>query len=155
MDQVASRFWPDVKTRKNSLFAIDEAFWVSIVVAGFTAAYAAIDAGRSGLSGRLGGGIASAVFLAGIALGIRKKSRIAASAAFLIYTLSHVYFSITTGLGNLVITALVALALLHGVRGTFAYAKLAPLPPGMPSVEQSFRAFGAGSRDLEQKLRDE
>ena len=150
MTQVASWLWPNVKSRKDALFAIDEAFWVAIVVAGLTAAFAGIDAGRSGISGSDIGGFVSAALLAGIAFGIRWKSRVAAVAAFAVYILSQTTQWIAAGHGNLVVGGIVALALLHGVRGTFAYAKLTPLPLGTPSVEQSFRAFAANPT-VEQK----
>ena len=152
MSQVANWLWPNVKSRKDALFAIDEAFWVSIVVAALTAAFTGVDAGRSGISAGDISDFIGATVLAGVAFGVRWKSRAAALAAFVLYVLSQITLWITTGHGNLVVGALVALALLHGVRGTFAYSKLTPLPLGTPSVEQSFRAFAANpSVDQESK----
>jgi hypothetical protein len=51
-----------------------------------------------------------------------------------------------------VIALLIALALFHGVRGTFAYHKLPPLPPGMPSLQESFRAIASDQQRVEQKI---
>lgn len=150
MTQVRNWLWPNVKSRKDALFAIDEAFWVSLVVAALTLAFTGVDAGRSGISGTDISGFIGAALLAGVAFGIRRKSRAAAVVAFLLYVCSQASLWITTGHGNLVVGALVALALLHGVRGTFAYAKLTPLPQGTPSIDQSFRAVGA-NRTVEQK----
>ena len=154
MAELATWIWPNVESRKDALFAIDEAFWVSLAVAGFTMASGLADAGRRGVSVRALGVFASGALLVGLAFGIRQKFRIAALAAFLLYTISHAYLWMISGLGSLLITGLVALALFHGVRGTFAYAKLASLPPGNPTVEQSFRAVPS-NRGVEQEPKQE
>jgi hypothetical protein len=64
----ATWFWPDVSSRKDVLFAIDEAFWVAVIVGVFTAAFSAIESGRSGQLEV--GGFASAALFVGIAFGV-------------------------------------------------------------------------------------
>ena len=87
-------------------------------------------------------GFVDAALLAGIAVGISCKSRIAAIAGFAIYMTGRAYQIAVTGRpGGLVLTFLVALALLHGIRGTFAFHRFAPIPEGTP-IEESFRSFG-------------
>ncbi|HEU0370072.1 MAG TPA: hypothetical protein VFR42_12720 [Candidatus Acidoferrum sp.] len=47
--------------------------------------------------------------------------------------------------GALLLAIAVALALLHRVRGAFAFHKFAAIPAHTPSIEQSFRSFGQNS----------
>jgi hypothetical protein len=151
----ASWLWPNVVTRRNASSAIEEAFWVALVVSAFTPVFAVVDLMRTG-EWRLGyQRFVDPAFFARVAFGIRRKSRTCAVAALVLYLLSRAYFWIITGSGNLVIPALIALALFHGVRGTFAYHRFSPLPAGLPSVEDSFRAIAADSRGPSEKGRQE
>ena len=77
----------------------------------------------------------------GFAAAIHFRSRIAATLAFGFYTLDLLYNVFIGHLGGLIISILVALALLAGVRGAFAYHKLPAKPEDLPSVAESFRAF--------------
>lgn len=150
-----SWFWPDVSTRKNALFAITEAFWVMMGVACLLLLFTFVDFAHGWeVDDRLLG-FAEAALLAGIALGIRQKSRIAAVAGLALYVLGRIGLWAATGRpGSLSLTILVALALLHGVRGAFAFHNFAPIPADTPSIEQSFRSFGPESatneKDTEQ-----
>lgn len=145
MSLTAAWIWPSVSSRKNALFAIAEAFWISIAVSVFTVILVLIGSLQTQESDFDILGLANSILFAGIAFGIRRKSRIAATTGLVLYVLLRVFFLRPTGLGSFVIGSLIALALLHGVRGTIAYQKLPPLPAGMPTIEQSFKAVGADS----------
>ena len=145
-----SWFWPDVSTRKNALSAISEASWVMVGVACLLTPFTFVEFARGWeLDERLLG-FAEAALLTGIAFGIRQKSRVAAVIGFVLYVIDRVGLWVETGHpGSLVITILVALALLHGVRGTFAFHNFAPISANTPSIEQSFRSFGQDSPTTE------
>jgi hypothetical protein len=151
MGLAAAWFWPKVNSRKDALFAISEAFWVALSVAILTLVFFLIGFLRSAQSDVGFEGFFSFALFVGIALGIRQKSRIAALAGFILYVLSQGYFWVANGHGNLVIPPLIALALFHGVRGTFAYHRLPPLPAGLPSLEQSFKAVASSHQQINQK----
>jgi hypothetical protein len=142
----ASWFWPKVGSRKDALAAISEAFWVASALAAFTVVLTLISFARSGQSDSNVDGFVYAALLAGAAFGIRQKSRVAALVAFVLYVALRGYFLLTTGHGSLVLTVVIALALFHGVRATFALHRLPSIPAGTPSVEQSFKAFVAKHR---------
>jgi hypothetical protein len=156
MTLFSSWFWPDVNSRKNALFAISEAFYVMLAVASLLALFAFVDFARAWKFDDRLWGFVEAVFLAATAIGIRHKSRVAAVLGFTLYVVDRVGQWVATGHpGGLLLTIVVALALLHGVRGTFALHRFAPLPANMPSIEQSFRSFlqtpPQGEKDAEQK----
>jgi hypothetical protein len=146
MTLFSSWFWPDMNSRKNALFAISEAFYVMLGVASLLALFTFVDFARGWEFDDRLWGFVEAIFLAGIAFGIRHKSRAAAVPGFALYVLDRVGQWVATGHpGSLLLTIMVALALLHGVRGTFAFHRFAPLPANTPSIEQSFRSFGQTS----------
>lgn len=140
MSLATAWFWPNVGSRKNALFAIEEAFWIPLALSVFSLVFALVEFLRAQESDFEILGFANGLFFGGIAFGIRRRSRIAATAGFGLFVLSRAFLLPPTGLGSFVIATLIALALLQGVRGTFAYHKLPPLPAGMPSIEQSFQA---------------
>jgi hypothetical protein len=146
LNLTAAWFWPKVSNRKGALFAIEEAFWVSLVLSFFTFLFVLIDFLRVQEANFDSLGLVYSVLFAGVAFGIHRRSRIAAAAGFGLYVLLRAFVWPPTGLGSFVIATLIALALLHGVRGTFAYRKLPPLPVGMPSIEQSFKAVASDNQ---------
>ena len=143
MTLLQSWFWPNVSSRKNALFAISEAFWVLLAVAAFQALLTFVNFARTREPTDSLLGFVDAALLAGIAVGISCKSRTAAVAGFVLYLADRATQIMLTGRpGGIALTFLVALALLHGVRGTFAFHRFAPIPEGTPSIEDSFRSFG-------------
>jgi hypothetical protein len=151
----ASWFWPDVGSRRNALSAIEEAFWVAVVASAFTLAFALINSARADESAVDYSGLVDSAFFAGAAVGFRQKSRVCALVVFVPYVGSRAYLWISSGHGNLIVVPLVSLALLHGVRGTFAHHRFSPLPAGIPSMEDSFRAVAADSQALREKSQKE
>jgi hypothetical protein len=134
--------WPPVSTRRYALAAINEAFWITICVAAFMLLFVLIGASRNAAEGFELSRLVVPLLLMVIAFGIRAKSRIAALAGFTVYVLSRLYFLGTVG-PSLIVLVLITLALWHGVRGTFAYHRLAPIVEGTPSIEESFRSMKA------------
>ena len=152
MTLLQSWFWPNVNSRKDALFAINEAFWVLLAVAAFHAVVTFVDFARTWEPTDNLLGFVDAALLAGIAVGISCKSRIAAVAGLVLYLAGRATQIMVTGHpGGIVLTLLVALALLHGVRGTFAFHRFAPIPEGTPSIEDSFRSFGQTQRPSQEE----
>jgi hypothetical protein len=143
MTLLQSWFWPDVGSRKNALAAINETFWVILFLAGLTAVFTLIGFARDSQEGDRLWGLVSAACLAGVAFGIRRKSRSAAVAGFALYIAGRAWAWMASGHpGSVTLFVLVSLALWHGVRGTFAFHRFAPSAAGTPSIEDSFRSFG-------------
>jgi FtsH-binding integral membrane protein len=142
MSLFAAWFWPKVSDRKNAQFAITEAFCVAAVLALVTALLATVELMKSTSEGTEADAFVSALVFGGISYGIYRKSRLCAISGLVLYLASRVYAMATVGSRPGVISLLVALAFLHGVRGTLAYHKLPPRPAGLPSLAQSFEALG-------------
>ena len=144
MTLFSSWFWPDVSAGKNATFAITQAFYVLLGVAALVALFSFVDFARRWEFDERLWGFAEAAVLLGIAFGIRQKSPAAAVAGFALFVFDRIAQVAVTGhAGALLLTNAVALALLHGVRGAFAFHKFAPA--NTPSIEQSFRSFGRNS----------
>jgi hypothetical protein len=141
MSWLAAWFWPKVSDRKNAQFAITEAWVVAAALAVVTALLATVEILRPAADGPGAEVFVTPVVFAGIAFGIYRKSRLAAISGLTLYLAGRVYVLATVGPRMGFINVLVALAFLHGVRGTFAYHKLSPRPAGLPSLAQSFEAL--------------
>jgi hypothetical protein len=134
-------YWPAVDTRRNASFAIEEAFWAASLVSVFTALTTlAFVVGNDNAAVNAMGFVDAAIF-AGIAFGIRRKSRTAAVLGLVLYVSNVVYVFVIAGPRLPLIPAFVTLAFLHGVRGTFAYHEFPALPADLPSIDQGFEAL--------------
>ena len=152
MTLLQSWFWPDLSSRKNALAAINETFWVTMFLAGLTAVFTFIDFARDRQAGDRLWGFVGAAFLAGIAFGIRHKSRAAAVAGFALYIARRAWSWMASGYpGSIIVSILVGLALWHGGRGTFAFHRFAPIAAGTPGIEESFRSFGQSPKRTQQE----
>jgi hypothetical protein len=110
-------FWPDV----DSVAGADEA-----ITLGYTAAFAvAIVTAVLSLIPGLGSaaGLVDAAIYGLLGLGIQRKWRTAAVAAFLLFV-AGVVFSVASGQGVGILAAFVFVGLVNGVRGTMVRAKL-------------------------------
>lgn len=136
-------FWPDVSTRKNALLAINEAFWVTVAVATFWTLFSLGGIGRNQNSEFDPFVLVDPILLGLAAVGIRYKSRASAILSLGLYTSVHVFTFLKTGSFGMLLSVMVFLALLHGVRGTIAFHRFAPIPEGTPSIAKSFQAFGS------------
>ncbi len=154
MNLTAAWFWPDVNNRRFAQNAIQEAFWAAVLVSTLTAIFTVIllmDQNENFVSPV--GFINSAVF-GGLAFGIYRRSRIAASSAFLLFAGGTILQFATTGPSGWIFRGFIALAFFHGMRGTVAYHKLPALPASLPSIEQSFQTVGQSSSKAEKNLKD-
>ena len=138
-------FWPPVETRRHAVFAIEEAFWVSLLVAVTTFLLALIFMLKDSAEGIDFTLFVDPLFFVAIAFGIRAKSRTAAVAGFSLYLVSRLYFWIAVRPSNVIVSSLIALALFHGIRGTFAFHKFPAIPEDTPSIEKSFQSMKADS----------
>ena len=132
--------WPDVSLRRNAQGAAQEAFWVTLCLSAYRLLWAFIlylSADDNGWSMRLlVAGLCFAIF----AVGLFFRSRTAAFLAFGFYT-TESFVDLLRHPQWLALSALVALALFAGVRGTLAYHRFPPKPKDLPSVEQSFQSL--------------
>jgi hypothetical protein len=134
-------YWPAVDTRRNAGFAIEEAFWAASLVSVLTVFITVVFMTGSEAPAQNAFGFVDAAIFAGIAYGIRRRSRTAAVIALVLYVSNVVYAFIIVGPSLRLLPAFVTLAFVHGVRGTFAYHKFPALPANLPSVEQGFQAL--------------
>jgi len=134
-------YWPAVDTRRNVGFAIDEAFWAASLVSVVTVLITVVFLVGSDTPAQNALGFVDAAIFAGIAYGIRRKSRVAALAGLVLYLSNVVYAFVIAGPRSPLIPAVVTLAFVHGVRGTFAYHEFPALPANLPSVEQGLQAL--------------
>jgi hypothetical protein len=134
-------YWPDVDTRRSASFAIEEAFWVASFVSVLGVLLTAVVVFGSGDPIVNAWGFVDAAIFGAIAYGIRRKSRTAAISGLVLYASNVVYGFIVFGARSPLIPALVTLAFVHGVRGTFAYHEFPALPANLPSIEQGFEAL--------------
>jgi len=141
MGLLAAWFWPKVSDRKNAQFAINEAFYVAVALAAITAVFATVEVLRDTTNGLDAEALVSAVIFASVGFGIYRRSRIAAISGLALYLVDRGYAWAKVGPHFGVIPVLITLALLHGVRGTFAYHKLPPRPAGLPSLAEGFAAL--------------
>ncbi|MBS1840697.1 MAG: hypothetical protein JSS69_02280 [Acidobacteria bacterium] len=132
--------WPKVDIRRKAQNAIDEGFWAAAFWAGFKGVLALIALLSPAEGFGLTIGISAAVY-ASLAFGIRRRSRIVAVFALIIFIAERLLLGAAMALPNLTLLAFGSLLFANGVRGTFAYHKFPPLPANIPSVEQSFRAM--------------
>jgi hypothetical protein len=153
MGLLAAWFWPKVSDRKNAQFATNEAFCVAVALAAITAMFATVEVLRDTTEGLDAEAFVSAIIYAGVGFGIYRKSRIAAISELLLYLVGRGYAWAKVGPNLGVIPVLITLALLHGVRGTFAYHKLPPRPEELPSLAQSFAALEQNPTESESVVR--
>ena len=135
--------WPDVSSRRQIHFAILEGYCAALATAAlfvFSAIIAHVGSYQiDALSILLE--LAYVALFAGLAFGIDRRSRTAAVVALSVYVLNFLLITIQHGPRGFIPAALISVALLNAVRGTFAYHKLPVQPPGTPSLEESFEAF--------------
>lgn len=119
------RFWPDVSTEAGALLAIRRAFWAALFVTATTTLYSVLGAVGVGFARKLGmdvWGLVDAVLFASIAVGIHRRSQLAAWSGLLLYIAERMYMWNRTGVKGpvVVMTAIFVLAFIGGVRGTTA-----------------------------------
>ena len=141
--------WPPVDDEKGALEAVNAGSIVAFITA-------ALSAGWYLTAHFKGPGILVAAFWVLVGIGIRSQSRVAAVIGFLVYGASIAdmlpknHLSVIIGpllLGPLLLMFVVWLGLLHGVRGTFAYARLSQ--SGAPTERPDDSAVRPRAKDRE------
>jgi hypothetical protein len=119
-------FWPEVESRAGADEAITLGYWGAFLAAGLGAVMAFMPGVGAGSAG-----LVDATVFALCGLGIRRKWRIAAVVAFLLFV-ANIILSIARGGGIGVLAIFIFVGLLNGLRGTFVRAKLGegPRPEG-------------------------
>jgi len=133
MAQGRNFWWPKVDTVENATWAVKQAFWGAVICASITGIAALLAVFGVAFVKTLG--ITSWSFLdagifAGIAVGLRRHSRIAAWSALLLYVVERVFSIVTSGKFNAPFMSVVfILAFIGGIRGANALHRLKQTPP--------------------------
>lgn len=131
--------WPPVDTRRQALATIHEAFLLCFAMSLILLLFTFVDLSRSPANFDVRRLIVP-FFYASIAFGIRGKSRVAGILGLSLYLVSELFWPAWFRPGGLVLTVVIGFALLHGVRGTLAFHRIATIPEGTPDLKQSVDA---------------
>lgn len=125
----ANMWWPDVGTLDQAITASNGGFMVAMLVAAINAVVATISlVQHTAIAGIDANGYVDAGLFALAGWGIRCRSRVAAIAGLLFFLLEKVYQFTTQpkALMGLWLAIIILVGFVGGVRGTFAYHRLAP-----------------------------
>jgi hypothetical protein len=136
-----SWWWPSVETATTARKAIRKAFWVTVILAVVTAAFAALwlGSGVAPLELHDAWSLADSILFAVLAIFVFRGSRVATTLTLVFYVVESLYLisKNALGAGSIVTTVVFTLALIHGLRGAFALRKhlaTATLQPGLPNA---------------------
>lgn len=119
--------WPSVTTPEGAEWATKQAFWAAVLFALITAAFSLFGAAgvqvAQGLNFDLTA-LIDAVLFGLIAVGLWRRSRVAAWVGLLLYLFERAFMWSQIGVRNPVIAAIFILAFLGGVRGTSALHRM-------------------------------
>lgn len=121
-------FWPNLSSEPNSQSACETASYACFFIAGLTTLFA-LATSKLGL-------IDAALFLI-IGFGLRKMWRTAALAGFILYLIEQ-GLVLAQGQFPGVLTILIAVILLNGVRASFAYQRMHKMAKGLQAATDSF-----------------
>jgi hypothetical protein len=123
--RLKTALWPSIPDVEAAQRIAKQGFWAALFVAGVTAVFGILAIFGMSIAGIDATAlIAAAVFL-GIAWGIRKMSRTAAIAAFLLFLADRILMWLENQrAGGWLVAIFVALAFLNAVRATFVYHRL-------------------------------
>jgi hypothetical protein len=117
-------YWEDVSDVSGAEKAINGGFWAAVFVACITALVAGLALAGTKLFGIDASAFLDAAIFAGIAVGIKRKSRFAAVAGLCLYVLERLYMLQRGGAGGIVMGILLTLLFINAVRGAYAYHRL-------------------------------
>jgi len=118
-------YWEDVSDLSGAEKAINGGFWAAVIVACITSLVAALALAGIKLLGIDASAFLDAAIFAGIAVGIKRKSRFAAVAGLCLYVFERLYMLQRGGTGGIVMGIFFTLLFINAVRGAFAYHRLA------------------------------
>jgi hypothetical protein len=99
-------------------------FWAAVFVACITSLVAALALAGTKLFGIDASAFLDAALFAGIAFGIKRKSRFAAVAGLCLYVTERIYMLKRGGAGGIVLGIVFTLLFINAVRGAYAYHRL-------------------------------
>lgn len=134
--------WPKVDLRRRAQNAIEEGFWVACFLSFLYAMWALIGVLRDATINDIEQFGVAALFAA-LAFGIRRRSRVAAISALILYVLARVAQGWASLSPFQVVSFLFILAFVNCIRGAFAYRKFPAISANTPSVAESFSAMAA------------
>jgi hypothetical protein len=129
-----NRWWPEIKDRDTARKVARQAFWAAIFVVGVTTLFATLAVFGTSFAGTTPAAYIDAAVMGVIAIGLWRMSRTAAVAALVLFIVERILGAedgIKPGSVFLMIVLLIAFA--NGVRATFAYHRMRPVEPAMPS----------------------
>jgi|HubBroStandDraft_3_1064219.scaffolds.fasta_scaffold97065_2 hypothetical protein len=126
-----SWYWPDVSDLDGAKDATRYGMWCALLVAGVTTLFAVLSLFGVRLMGITPAALLDAALFGAIGFGLSRYSRFAAVAGFLLYLLEKIYALVTTGsiLGVGALGVVMLFGFFNGIRGAFAYQKLAAAVP--------------------------
>lgn len=116
--------WPSIFDKESARQVARQGIWAAVFVASITALFATISLTGTTIVQVDAWAYIDAVFFALIAFGIYKMSRIASILGLLLYLFERAYMWSTIGPKGLGMAAIIILAFVNSVRGTFAYHKV-------------------------------
>jgi hypothetical protein len=127
--QKGNAVWPTIDSIQTAREAAQQGFWAAIAVAVITSIAILAAMALGGALGPLDLGVWAFIdvgIYVAIAIGIRRMSRVAAVLGLVLYIANRIYLWAVLGArpAGIAMTAILVIALLNGVRGTFAYHRL-------------------------------
>jgi hypothetical protein len=117
-------YWEDVEDIGGAEKAINGGFWAAVIVACITTVVAALSLAGVKLFGIDASAFLDAAIFAGIAFGIKRKSRFAAVAGLVLYVIERIYMLQRGGVAGIFSGIVFTLLFINAVRGTFACHRL-------------------------------
>lgn len=118
-------WWPDISTLEQARSAAMGGAAVAGIVAAVTLAFTLYAVYREPVLNITAWSFVDVVLFVVIAIGIWRLSRVAAVAGLALYIVEQGYQFVSVGPKNPVMAILFILVLIHSVRGTFSYHRLA------------------------------
>jgi hypothetical protein len=115
--------WPPTTTSASARFAVTQAFWAATVCAAGVALLVTLNQLTPGDGARLSfrfGALLDAVAFAAVAIGLSRRSRVAAVCGLGLYLVEEAYVLSLARPVTLLIVVLFTIAFVNGVRGAFA-----------------------------------
>jgi hypothetical protein len=129
-------YWEDVSGVSGAQKAINGGFWAALLVAIVTSVFVGLSFAGVGLLGIGPAALLDAAIFAAIAVGIKRKSRVAAVSGLILYIIERIYMLQRGGTGGVVMGIIFTLLFINAVRGAFAYHRLTagPARPFAPTA---------------------
>lgn len=117
-------YWEDVSGVAGAEKAMNGGFWAALLVAIVTSLFVALSFAGVSLLGIGPAALLDAAIFAAIALGIKRKYRLAAVAGLTLYIIERIYMLQRGGTSGIVMGIVFTLLFINAVRGAFAYHRL-------------------------------